>query len=44
MQIFIKTLTGSTLTLHVEPSDTAGTIKTMLYRMEGIPDGIETKK
>lgn len=44
MQIFIKTLTGSTLTFHVEPSDTAGNIKTMLYHKQGIPDGIETKK
>lgn len=44
MQIFIKTLMGSTLTLHVEPSDTAGKIKTMLYHKQGIPDGIETKQ
>ena len=44
MQIFLKTLTGSTLTLHVEPSDTAGKIKTMLYHKQGIPDGIESKQ
>lgn len=44
MQIFLKTLTGSTLTFDVEPSDTAGKIKTMLYHRQGIPDGIETKR
>ena len=44
MQIFLKTLTGSTLTFDVEPSDTAGKIKTMLYHRQGIPDGIESKQ
>ena len=44
MQIFVKTLTGSTLTFDVEPSDTAGKIKTMLYHKQGIPDGIESKQ
>ena len=44
MQIFVKTLTGKTVAFNVKPSDTAGTIKTLLYHKEGIPDGIETKK
>ena len=28
MQIFVKTLTGNTITLEVEPSDTVNNVKT----------------
>ncbi len=44
MQIFVKMLTGKTVAFNVEPSDTAGTIKTLLWRKEGIPDGVEKRK
>ncbi len=37
MQIFVKTLTGKTITIEIEPSDTIETIKIKLQDMEGIP-------
>ena len=37
MQIFVKTLTGKTLTLDVEPYDTIETTKLIIQHQEGIP-------
>ena len=37
MQIFVKTLTGKTITLDVETSDSIETIKNMIQEKEGIP-------
>ncbi len=36
MQLFVKTLTGKTITLEVEPSDTVGKVKEKIQDKEGI--------
>ena len=37
MQIFIKSLTGKTITLEVDPNDSIENIKTQIQNKEGIP-------
>ena len=37
MQLFVKTLTGKTITVDVESTETIGTVKQKIMEKEGVP-------
>jgi len=37
MQIFVKTLTGKTITIDIEPGDNISRVKELIQDKEGIP-------
>ena len=39
LQIFVRTLTGRTITLEVDPSDSIGDLKTKIQDKDGVPTG-----
>ena len=41
MQIFVKTLTGKTITLELEPSDTIENVKVEIQKKEGTPSQLQ---
>lgn len=42
MLIFVKTMTGKTISLSVQPSDTIAAVKSRIRELEGLPEGLQT--